>query len=85
MDDEKLENNAANPVSEKLEDVSFWKSRFGVILIISLTLAALLLGFEHRIHIFAGNGFLALLLLGCVAMHMFMHGDHSGHGGGDKS
>ena len=60
---------------------SFWKSRVGVSLIIALTIAALLLGFEHRVHIFAGNGFLVLLLLGCGVMHLFMHG---GHGGGDK-
>ncbi len=59
----------------------FWKSRVGVGLIIALTIAALLLGFEHRVHIFAGNGFLVLLLLGCVVMHLFMHG---GHGGGGK-
>ena len=59
----------------------FWKSRVGISLIIALTIAALLLVFEHRVHIFAGNGFLVLLLLGCVVMHLFMHG---GHGGGDK-
>ena len=63
----------------------FWKSRMGISLIISLGIAALLLGFEHRIHIFAGNGFLALLLLACVVLHLFMHGGHGGHGGGDKS
>jgi len=63
----------------------FWKSRIGISLIISLAIAALLLGFEHRVHIFAGNGFLVLLLLGCGVMHLFMHGGHGGHGGGDKS
>lgn len=63
----------------------FWKSRFGISLIIALAIAALLLGFEHRVHIFAGNGFLILLLLGCGVMHLFMHGGHGGHGGGDKS
>ena len=64
---------------------SFWKSRFGISLILALVIAALLLGFEHRVHVFAGNGFLVLLLLGCVVMHFFMHGGHGGHGGGDKS
>lgn len=63
----------------------FWKSRFGVSLIVSLAIAALLLGFEHRIHIFAGNGLLVLLLLACGAMHLFMHGGHGGHGGDNKS
>ena len=74
-------NSAPQPEPQQ----SFWKSRFGISLIISLAIAALLLGIEHRIHIFAGNGFLALLLLGCVVMHLFMHGGHGGHGGGDKS
>ncbi|PVA08967.1 hypothetical protein DC366_16255 [Pelagivirga sediminicola] len=64
---------------------SFWRSRVGISLIIALAIAAVLLGFEHRVHIFAGNGFLAILLLGCVVMHLFMHGGHGGHGGGDKS
>jgi len=64
---------------------AFWKSRVGVSLIVALAVAAVLLGFEHRIHIFAGNGFLVLLLVGCGVMHLFMHGGHGGHGGGDKS
>ncbi|MEO1138112.1 MAG: DUF2933 domain-containing protein [Pseudomonadota bacterium] len=64
---------------------SFWRSRAGAVLLIVLGVGALLLGFEHRVHIFAGNGLLALLLLGCVVMHVFMHGGHGGHGGGDKS
>lgn len=64
---------------------SFWKSRFGISLIVSMGIAALLLGFEHRVHIFTGNWFLGLLLLACVVMHFFMHGGHGGHGGGDKS
>nr|WP_308341508.1 DUF2933 domain-containing protein [Roseovarius mucosus] len=54
-------------------------------LLISLGIGAFLLAFEHRVHIFGGNGFLALLLLGCVVMHLFMHGGHGGHGGDDKS
>jgi hypothetical protein len=65
----------------------FWKSRTGLTLIVFLAVAAILLGFEHRIHIFAGNGLIAVLLLGCVVMHFFMHGGHGGgghggHGGG---
>ncbi|WP_240611551.1 DUF2933 domain-containing protein [Roseovarius nitratireducens] len=51
---------------------------------IALGIGAFLLAFEHRVHIFGGNGFLALLLLGCVVMHFFMHGGHGGHGGDDK-
>tara|TARA_R100001369_G_scaffold65362_1_gene92533 strand:+ start:462 stop:707 length:246 start_codon:yes stop_codon:yes gene_type:complete len=63
----------------------FWKSRTGIYLLIALGIGAFLLAFEHRVHIFGGNGFLALLLLGCVVMHFFMHGGHGGHGGDDKS
>ena len=73
------------PSSQPEPHQPFWKSRFGVSLIIALAIAALLLGFEHRVHMFAGNGFLVLLLLGCGVMHLFMHGGHGGHGGGDKS
>lgn len=79
------ESNEAEPIRQPKPARSFWRSRFGISLIIALAIAAVLLGFEHRVHIFAGNGFLALLLLGCVVMHLFMHGGHGGHGGGDKS
>ncbi|SFN98348.1 Protein of unknown function [Roseovarius lutimaris] len=67
----------------------FWKSRTRVALIVFVAVAAILLGFEHRVHIFAGNGLIIALLLGCIVMHFFMHGGHGGggHGGhdGDKS
>lgn len=67
----------------------FWKSRAGITLVAFLAVAALLLGFEHRIHIFTGNGLVAALLLGCIVMHFFMHSGHGGGGhgghGGDKS
>ena len=65
--------------------ISFWKSRAGISLLVALAIAALLLGYEHRVHLLAGNGLLVLLLLGCGVMHLFMHGGHGGHGGGDKS
>lgn len=64
---------------------SFWRSRAGWALIAFLAIAALLLGYEHRVHLFGGNMFTALLLLSCVGMHFFMHGSHggghAGHGG----
>jgi len=67
----------------------FLKSRTGVTLIVFLAVAAILLGFEHRIHIFTGNGLIAALLVVCIVMHFFMHGSHGGGGhgghGGDKS
>ncbi len=61
---------------------SFWKSRSGMVLITFLAVAGLLLAYEHRVHIFTGNGILIALLALCVGMHLFMHGGHGGHGGG---
>lgn len=85
MSDEEPGRDTAASKPEKIEHPSFWKSSVGISLIIALAIAALLLGFEHRVHIIAGNGFLVLLLLGCGVMHLFMHGGRGGHGGGDKS
>ena len=79
------ESHQTEPTGHPKPAQSFWRSRIGIGLIVALAVAAVLLGFEHRVHIFAGNGFLAILLLGCVVMHLFMHGGHGGHGGGDKS
>ena len=53
-------------------------------LIAFLIVAGLLLAYEHRAHLFAGNAFLALLLVLCIGMHFFMHGGHGGHGGGKQ-
>lgn len=63
--------------------VPFWKSRAGIYLIVALALGGLLLGYEHRVHIFASEWVLFLPLLLCVGMHLFMHGGHGGHGSGD--
>ena len=67
----------------------FWKSRTGVTFIVFLAVPAILLGFEHRFHVFTGTGLIAALLLGCIVMHFFMHGGHGGGGHGghrdDKS
>lgn len=67
---------------------SFWKSRVGAVLIAFLAVAGLLLAYEHRVHIFTGNGVLIALLVLCVGMHLFMHGGHGGHrshGGSDRN
>lgn len=71
-----------HPIDNPEPEPSFWRSRAGATLIVFLAVAAVLLGYEHRIHIFGGNMFTALLLLSCVGMHFFMHGSHGGgHGG----
>jgi amino acid permease len=46
-----------------------------------IAVIALLLVFEHRVHLF-GTSPLVLLLLLCVGMHFLMHRGHGGHGGG---
>lgn len=63
---------------------SFWKSRAGMVLIGFLAIAGLLLIYEHRVHIFAGDGLLVILLGACIGMHLFMHRGHGGHGGRDN-
>lgn len=40
---------------------SFWKSRTGLTLLIFLGVAALLLGWEHQVHLFAGEALLFAL------------------------
>ncbi|MGE0651574.1 MAG: DUF2933 domain-containing protein [Alphaproteobacteria bacterium] len=57
------------------------KLRLGTVLIGFLAIAGLLLLYEHRVHVFTGNGILITLLVLCVGMHFFMHGGHGGHGG----
>lgn len=64
---------------------SFWRSRFGAVLLAFLVIGGLLMAYEHRVHLFSGNLFPILLLLVCIGMHFFMHRGHGGHGGGDGS
>ncbi len=59
---------------------SFWKSRIGATLLVFLVVVAVLLGYEHRVHLLSGDGILIALLAVCVGMHLFMHGGHGGHG-----
>lgn len=59
----------------------FWKSRTGLVFVGFLAVAALLLAYEHRMHLFSGSGSLILILAVCIGMHLFMHHGH----GGDKN
>lgn len=64
---------------------SFWRSRGAVVLLVFLAVVGLLLGYEHRAHVFTQTGFLIGLLALCVGMHFFMHGGHGGDDGrGEK-
>ena len=58
----------------------FLRSRIGIVLLAFLAIAGFLLAYEHRAHLFTGNGLLILLLLACPLMHIFMHGGHGSHG-----
>jgi hypothetical protein len=62
----------------------FFRSRIGITLLVFLAIGSFLLVTEHRAHIFAGNGILALLLFACIGMHFFMHGGHHGEPGGEN-
>ncbi len=44
-------------------------------------LGALLLVYEHRLHIPFGNLLILLPLFACIGLHSLMHGGHGGHGG----
>jgi len=82
------DDNASDPSNRA--GGSFWKSRFGVALLVFLVIGGFLMAYEHRVHIFSGDGLLIGLLIACIAMHLFMHHGHGGHGGrnsggGDRS
>jgi hypothetical protein len=59
------------------EPASFWRSRYGVGLIVLGSVAGYFLWTEHRAHLAGALPF--LLLLACPLMHVFMHHGH-GHG-----
>lgn len=65
--------------------VGFWRSNTGLVTIGFLAIGAFFLVAEHRAHLvpLLGYAFPFLLLLACLPMH-FMHGGHSGHGGGAR-
>ena len=59
----------------------FWRSRYAIGLLVMGAVAAYFLLSEHRAHVFSALPF--LLLLACPLMHVFMHGSHDSHGGGN--
>jgi hypothetical protein len=52
--------------------------RFGLVLLAFLAIGALLLFSEHQAHVLGAALWLAVLA--CPILHLFMHGDHGGHG-----
>ena len=67
-------------VSPDTGPASFWRSRYAVGLLFFGAVATYFLLSEHRAHFLGALPF--LLLLSCPLMHVFMHHDHRGHGGG---
>lgn len=59
---------------------SFWRSRYGIGLLIFAAIALFFLLTEHRAHTLGALPY--LLLAACPLMHIFMHRGH-GHGGAD--
>ena len=57
----------------------FWRSRYGLGLLVFGAVAAYFLLTEHRAHFFGALP--VLLLLACPLMHVFMHRGHGGHSG----
>lgn len=60
----------------------FWRSPAGLALAAFLVIGAVLLVYEHRVHLFAGGYGNVLLFVGALAAHGLMHRGHGGHGSG---
>ena len=61
----------------------WWRNRSNLPFIVFLAIAGFFLWTEHRVHVIEYLPW--ILVLGCLFMHIFMHGGHGGghdHGGG---
>ena len=72
-----MDHDHSQPTSQ-LTAPPFWRSRYGLGLVVFGAIAAYFLLSEHRAHFL---GVLPLLLLACPLMHVFMHRGGGGHGG----
>ncbi len=62
---------------------SFWRSRFGIVLLGFLAIAGFFLLTEHRAHLLGALPFVLLAL--CPLLHLFGHGGHDhGRNKGEK-
>ena len=57
---------------------SWWRNRSNLALVAFLGIGGYFLWTEHQAHVVAALPW--VLILGCLVMHLFMHGGH-GHGG----
>lgn len=58
----------------------FVKTPLGIVLLVAIGAISLVLIYDHRGHVFSGDGLLVTLLVACVGSHFFLHGRHGGHG-----
>jgi len=59
-----------------------FRNKADLILIGSFVVIALYLIYEHRAHLLANVSYVYIALF--ILMHLFMHGGHGHHGGGDQ-
>ena len=64
-------------ISASSQAPPFWRSRYGLGLVVFGAVAAYFLLSEHRAHFLGALPY--LLLLACPLMHVFMHHGHGGH------
>ena len=60
---------------------AWWRDPSNLALAVFLAIGAYFLWTEHKAHVIAALPW--VLIGGCLAMHLFMHGGH-GHGGGHR-
>ena len=61
------------------EPASFWRSRYGVGLMVLGSVSGYFLWTEHRAHLAGALPY--ILLLSCLLMHLFMHHGSEGQSG----
>ncbi len=63
--------------SDHVDSPPFWRSRYGIGLLVFGAIAAYFLLTEHLAHVVGALPL--LILLACPLMHVFMHHGHGGH------
>ena len=66
------------PSSNHADSLPFWRSRYGIGLLVFGAIAAYFLLTEHLAHVVGALPL--IILLACPLMHVFMHHGRGGHG-----
>ena len=74
-------HNHDHTPAELVPGGGFWQSPTGIALIVFLLIAAILMGYEHRVHLFGGTSGSVVFLAAWFGLHFFMHRSHGSHGG----